>query len=84
MSAQDNVVALSRTGTRAGNDVLIHVRFHPSADIAAIDERPQHLSNFDWFKRLCEGAAQHYQTFAGGRGLFRIPRPTFEAIASKA
>jgi hypothetical protein len=65
------------------HDVIIHVRFHPNADIATIDERPQHLSNHDWYTRLCEGASAHYRALAGGRGFFRIPGSTFNAIVSK-
>jgi hypothetical protein len=49
-----------------------------------IDERPQHPSLHAWYTRLCEGAYNHYRGLAGGRGFFRIPRSTFDAIMSKA
>lgn len=62
------------------DEVLVHVRFHPNAEIFSIDARPDHLSPRDWHRRLCEAAPQHYQALAGGRGFFRIPRSSFEAI----
>ncbi len=65
-------------------DVLIHVRFHPNADIAMIDKQPEHLTPHQWFTRLCEGASRHYLGLAGGRGFFRIPQSTFDAIMAKA
>ena len=63
--------------------VLIHVRFLPSADIFSIDARPDGVSARDWFERLYMGVPQHYQTLAGGRGFFRIPRLTFEALLTQ-
>ena len=65
------------------DEVLVHVRFHPNAEISTIDARPEHLSSQEWFKRLTEAASQHYQVLAGGRGFFRIPRSTFEAIPTQ-
>lgn len=65
------------------DDVLIHVRFLPSAEIFSIDARPDAMSARDWFERLYMGAPQHYQVRAGGRGFFRIPRLTFEALATR-
>jgi hypothetical protein len=81
MSERANVIALSGQSKTKNDDVLIHVRYFPNAEIAAIDECPKGHSSYDWFVRLQEGAGQHYRTLAGGRGFFRIPRPTFEAIA---
>lgn len=81
-SEQAHVIALSSQSKKKHDDVLIHVRFFPNADIARIDEPPDNLDNYGWFVRLREGASQHYQTFAGGRGFFRLPRPTFEAIVA--
>jgi hypothetical protein len=65
-------------------DVLVHVRFHPNADIAMIGEKPQHLTPHEWYTRLCQGASRHYLGLAGGRGFFRVPRSTFDAILAKA
>lgn len=68
---------------RQPDDVLIHVRFQPNAEIFTIDAKPEELSPRDWFNRLYMGVPQHYQTLANGRGFFRIPRMTFEALLSK-
>lgn len=64
------------------DEVLVHVRFHPSAEIMLIGEQPARVSASDWFKHLLANASQYYQVFAGGRGFFRIPRHRFEAIVS--
>jgi hypothetical protein len=65
-------------------DVLIHLRFNASGDVVTIDEQPQHLSVYEWYTRLCADAYNHYRALAGGRGFFRIPRGTFDAILAKA
>jgi hypothetical protein len=65
-------------------EVLIHVRFLPSAEIFSIDGRPEHLPPRVWLDRLLEAASMHYQALAGGRGFFRIPRATFDAISTAA
>lgn len=75
--AQDNVNA---SPTAATEEVLIHVRFNPSSEIISIGERPAHLSAEQWYQRLLELARPHYQTFAGNRGFFRIPRACFDGI----
>ncbi len=68
-------------GERAqADEVLVHVRFHPNAEISSIGEKPEKLSASEWFKHLLETASPHYQVLAGGRGFFRIPRSNFEAI----
>ncbi|NPU64029.1 hypothetical protein HL667_03360 [Bradyrhizobium sp. 83012] len=64
----------------AMEEVLIHVRFFPNSAINSIGEKPAGLTADQWYERLLEVARPHYQTFAGGRGFFRIPRPCFEAI----
>jgi len=38
------------------------------------------LSPQQWFNSLSENAAAHYQAYAGGRGLFRIPRTDLEGF----
>lgn len=65
------------------DNVLIHVRFLPSAEIFSIDAQPQDMSARDWFNTLYMGAPQHYQTLAGGRGFFRIPRLAYESLRSQ-
>ncbi len=68
---------------RKPNDVLIHVRFHPNAQVFTIDNCPKHISLQDWFYLLCYAAPQQYQVFAGGRGFFRMRRGHFDAILSQ-
>jgi len=78
--------ALAKLATPAADDlekpeeVLIHVRYAPNAEIVTIDKRPDHLSSRAWLDLLLAGASQHYQILAGGRGFFRIPVATFQAI----
>ena len=68
------------TGSAAPDEVLVHVRFHPNAEIFSIGEKPDRLSEREWFKYLLDTASPYYQVFAGGRGFFRIPRASFETI----
>ena len=83
--ARDNLARALPTDDMAtpavgAEDILIHVRFFPSSEINSIGEKPAHLTADEWYNRLLETARPYYQTFAGGRGFFRIPRPRFEAI----
>lgn len=74
---EDDVVP---TNPPIAGDVLVHVRFYPNTEISSIGEKPDHLSAGEWFDRLLQAASPRYQTFAGGRGFFRIPRSEFDAI----
>jgi hypothetical protein len=74
----DNAKAL------APDDVLVHVRYRPDGEIFSIDDKPEGLSASQWLKHLFATASLHYQTFAGGRGFFRIPRSEFEALRKLA
>lgn len=74
---------LVKDGESKPDLVLINIRFNPDATIFTIDGRPRHLSAQDWFRRLWFAPASTYQTFAGGRGHFRIPRRDFEALVSE-
>jgi hypothetical protein len=66
------------------DDVLIHIRFHPNADVAWIGvEPPAHISWKDLYVHLRMEAADHYRGLIGGRGFFRIPRAKYDAIVSK-
>ena len=64
----------------AAEEVLVHVRFHPNADIASIGEKPESLRADEWYKRLLDAASPYYQVLAGGRGFFRVPRSIFKTI----
>ncbi|MDI4664239.1 hypothetical protein K9U40_07820 [Xanthobacter autotrophicus] len=62
------------------DDVLIHVRFNPNADVFTIDRLPEGVAPKAWFERLYLGAAPYYRTMANGRGFFRIPAEVFATI----
>jgi hypothetical protein len=68
----------------APDDVIIHIRFHPNADVAWMGvEPPEHVSWKDLYTHLRMEAYDYYRGLAGGRGFFRIPRATYDAIVSK-
>ncbi|MDR3469513.1 MAG: hypothetical protein P4M07_26585 [Xanthobacteraceae bacterium] len=73
-------VETDREDGPVSDDVLVHVRFHPNAEISAIGEKPAGLSASAWYRHLLATASSHYQVYAGGRGFFRIPRATFATI----
>lgn len=62
------------------DDVLIHVRFSPNADIFTIDRLPEGKTQKAWFEHLYANASSYYRTFANGRGFFRIPAEVFAAL----
>jgi hypothetical protein len=62
------------------DEVLVHVRYQSNGEVFSIDEKPERLSPGEWLKHLMETASPYYQTFAGGRGFFRIPRSNFETL----
>jgi hypothetical protein len=62
------------------DEVLIHVRHLPSAEVMTIDRCPPQLSGQEWRDLLISAAPEYYQTFVGARGFFRLPRPVFDAI----
>lgn len=66
--------------TKAGNDVLIHVRYLSSGAVMTIDRLPSQLTAQEWRDLLLTDAADYYQTFAGARGFFRLPRHVYDAI----
>lgn len=61
------------------DEVLVHVRYQPNGEILSIGETPEGLSAVRWLKHLFDTASPYYQTLAGGRGFFRIPRSNFES-----
>jgi hypothetical protein len=82
MSAE--VVVLNRVSQSKQDDVLIHVRYHPNSDVYIIDRLPEHLSPKDWLAYLWMAVPERYLGLSGGRGFFRIPRDTFDALLSQA
>ena len=62
------------------DEVLIHVRYLPSGAVMTIDKRPPQLTAQEWRDLLLSQAPGHYQTFAGARGFFRLPRRVYDAL----
>ncbi len=60
--------------------VMIHVRFAPDGSVTAIGECPAGLSPQEWFNRISLAAGNGYQSFAGGRGVFRMARAEVDAL----
>ena len=65
-------------------NVVIHVRFAPNGVVVEISERPTGLSPQEWFNYLSDKAANVYQPFAGGRGVFRLTRGALDALKAKS
>lgn len=61
------------------NQVMIHVRFAPNGTVTEIGERPPESDAQDWFNHLSTENGGSYQSFSGGRGLFRLSREQLEA-----
>lgn len=61
-------------------NIMIHVRFSPDGTVSEIGERPVGFTPQDWFNFLSDKAASAYQTFAGGRGVFRLTREAVDAF----
>jgi hypothetical protein len=59
---------------------MIHVRFSPDGSVVEIGERPAGISPQDWFNQLSRSAGNRYQTFAGGRGIFRVASADLDAL----
>lgn len=68
---------------QTADDVLIHVRFHPNAEVWTIDSCPEGVSATAWYERLLAGASTYYKTLANGRGFFRLPASLFSSLSAK-
>ena len=68
----------------AVDEVLIHVRYLASGEIMTIDKCPVQLTAQEWRDLLLTEASKYYQTFAGGRGFFRLPRHVYDAVLPEA
>jgi len=69
---------------KIGDEVLIHVRYLASGEIMTIDKCPAQLTAQEWRDLLLTEASTYYQTFAGGRGFFRLRRHVYEAVIPEA
>jgi hypothetical protein len=66
-------------------NVTLHVRFASDGTVAEISERPAGLTPQQWFNRLSDAIGMKaYQTFAGGRGVFKVARDQVEALKTAA
>ena len=65
-------------------DILIHIRYLASGAVMTIDRLPPQLTAQEWRDRLLEQAGEYYQTFAGARGFFRLPRRVYDALLPEA
>ena len=77
------MLKLVRSGENDANDgaeVLIHVRYLASGEIMTIDKCPPQLTAQEWRDLLLNEVSKYYQTFAGGRGFFRLPRHVYDAV----
>lgn len=63
--------------------VVIHVRFANDGAVQEIGERPLGVPAQAWFGRLWKKAGDRFQVFAGGRGIFRLPRTELEELRSR-
>jgi hypothetical protein len=61
-------------------DVIIHVRFAPNGTVVEIGERPKAMSPQEWYFYLSDKAANAYQPFAGGRGVFRLTKGEVDSL----
>lgn len=63
--------------------VVIHVRFASDGSVREIGERPAGQPAQLWFGRLWKRAGDRFQVFAGGRGIFRLPRADLQELQSE-
>ena len=59
------------------DQIMIHVRFAPNGTVTEIGERPSALNAQEWFNYLSQNNGDSFQTFSGGRGLFRLSSEQF-------
>lgn len=64
------------------DEVLIHVRHLAGGQVMTIDKCPPQLTAQEWRTLLLNEAAAYYQTFAGARGFFRLPRNVYDALVA--
>jgi hypothetical protein len=60
--------------------VVLNVRFQPNGLVLAINHKPEHLGDQDWFDRLCRISGTNFMPLSGGRGAFTISGDMFQLI----
>ncbi|TQF34140.1 hypothetical protein [Bradyrhizobium sp. UNPA324] len=66
------------------HNVILHARFAPNGTVVEIGERPEGVTPQAWFDFLSDKAGDVYQTFAGGRGVFRLTGAELTALKQAA
>jgi hypothetical protein len=67
------------------NDLTtIHVRFAPNGDVTEIGAKPEALTPQQWFDMLMSRYPESYQTFMGGRAIFRLPAETIVQLQAES
>lgn len=68
--------------TRAGGErlTILHIRFAPDGTVMEIGERPKGATPQEWFNHLSRNTQHCYQSFLGGRGIFRLSRGQIAAL----
>jgi hypothetical protein len=74
------LVQSDNNAQKIGDEILIHIRYLSSGAVMTIDRLPPQLTAQEWRDRLLEQAGDYYQTFAGARGFFRLPRRVYDAL----
>ena len=71
---QETDTILTEAEIRAVGEQLtiIHVRFAPDGTVTEIGERPKAATPQEWFNHLSRNTQHCYQSFLGGRGVFRL------------
>jgi hypothetical protein len=83
MSTAEAVAENSATevaATSASVDCVIHVRFNPNGTVAEIGQRPAGATDQQWFNFLSRNTLNRYEAYAGGRGVFKLPKAQAESL----
>jgi hypothetical protein len=74
------LVKSDKISGKVSDEALIHVRYLSSGEVMTIDKCPPQLTAREWRDLLLGEASAYYQTFAGARGFFRLPRHVYDSI----
>jgi hypothetical protein len=65
-------------------NIVIHARYAADGTIREIGERPEGLSDQEWFNFLCKQVPSAAQPLAGGRMVFRLATEQLETLKASA
>ncbi len=63
---------------------MIHVLFAPDGNVSLIGECPEGMEPETWFRFLSRNTTDAYESFAGGRGVFRLEKEVVEKLKLQA